>query len=126
MRQDFDPTVCILASRKNGTLYVGVTSNLVQRLHQHRSGLIEGFTSDYGVQRLVWFENGAAMEEAIRREKQIKKWNRQWKVNLIEQVNPDWRDLALDLGFEPLQSWRVDGASLMRDRVGDGFPPSRE
>jgi putative endonuclease len=108
MQRDFDPTVYMLASRKNGTLYIGVTSNLVQRLHQHRSGLIEGFTSDYGVMRLVWFESGGSMEEAIRREKQVKKWNRQWKINLIEWDNPDWRDLAIDLGFEPLESRRVN------------------
>jgi putative endonuclease len=70
-------------------LYVGVTSNLLQRVYQHRSGLIEGFSKDYGIQRLVWFESGGSMEEAIRREKQIKKWIRQWKINLIEQANPD-------------------------------------
>jgi putative endonuclease len=108
MQREFDPTVYILASHKNGTLYVGVTSNLVQRLYQHRSSLIEGFTSDYGVKRLVWFECGASIEEAIRREKQIKKWNRQWKIDLIERSNPDWRDLAIDLGFEPLDSRRID------------------
>ena len=108
MRQDFDPIVYMLASHRNGTLYIGVTSNLIQRLHQHRSGLIDGFSSDYGVQRLVWFESGGPMEEAIRREKQIKKWNRQWKIDLIERDNADWRDLALDLGFEPLRSRRVD------------------
>ncbi|WP_313801191.1 GIY-YIG nuclease family protein [Sphingobium sp.] len=108
MQRDFDPTVYILASHKNGTLYIGVTSNLVQRLHQHRSGLIEGFTKDYGVHRLVWFESDGSMEEAIRREKQIKKWNRQWKIDLIEQSNAEWRDLALDLGFEPLDSRRID------------------
>ncbi len=73
MLRDFDPTTYILASHRNGTLYVGVTSNRIQRLHQHRSGLIKGFTSDYGVKRLVWFETGGSMEEAIRREKQIKK-----------------------------------------------------
>ncbi len=107
MRRDFDPTVYLLASHRNGTLYIGVTSNLLQRLHQHRSGLIEGFTSDYGVKRLVWFEGGASMEEAIRREKQIKKWNRQWKIDLIERNNPDWNDLAVALGFEPLESRRI-------------------
>ncbi|WP_336961901.1 GIY-YIG nuclease family protein [Sphingobium aquiterrae] len=108
MRDEFAPTIYILASHRNGTLYVGVTSNLMHRLHQHRSGLIEGFTSDYGVKRLVWFETGGSMEEAIHREKQIKAWNRQWKINLIERSNPDWRDLALDLGFEPLPSRRID------------------
>jgi putative endonuclease len=102
MQREFLPTVYILASQRNGTLYIGVTSNLLQRLHQHRAGLIEGFTKDYGVHRLVWFENGGSMEDAIRREKQIKKWNRQWKLELIEKSNPSWRDLALDLGFDPL------------------------
>ena len=108
MQRDFDPTVYILASHKNGTLYIGVTSNLIQRLDQHRSGLIEGFTKDYGVHRLVWFESGGSMEEANRREKQIKKWNRQWKIDLIERDNLDWRDLALDFGFEALESRRID------------------
>jgi putative endonuclease len=110
MQRDFDPTVYILASHRNGTLYVGVTSNLLQRLYQHRSGLIDGFAKDYGIQRLVWFQSGGSMEEAIRREKQIKKWNRPWKINLIEQANPDWRDLAVDPGFDPLESRRINGA----------------
>ena len=109
MRDDFQPTVYILASHRNGTLYIGVTSKLLQRLYQHRAGLIDGFTKDYGVKRLVWFEQGASMEEAIRREKQLKKWQRQWKINLIEQENPDWRDLAVDLGLEMLsESRRID------------------
>ncbi len=108
MKEEFSPTVYILASHKNGTLYVGVTSNLMQRLHQHRSGLIDGFTSDYGVKRLVWFEAGGSMEAVIVREKQIKKWNRPWKINLIEHGNPGWRDMAVDFGFEMLPSRRVD------------------
>jgi putative endonuclease len=108
MQRDFDPTVYILASHRNGTLYIGVTSNLIQRLHQHRSGLIEGFSSDYGVKQLMWFEAGGTMEAAIQREKQIKKWNRQWKIALIERENPDWRDLAVGLGFDPLESRRLD------------------
>lgn len=97
-----------MAGHKNGTPYIGVTSNLIKRLHEHRSDLIDGFTKDYGVHRLVWFESGASMEEAIRREKQVKKWNRQWKIYLIERDNPDWRNLAIDLGFEPLESRRID------------------
>ena len=109
MGRDKQPTVYILASHRNGTLYIGVTSDLVQRLYQHRAGLIEGFTKDYGVKRLVWFEPGASMEEAIRREKQLKKWQRQWKINLIERENPDWRDLAVDLGLEMLsENRRID------------------
>jgi putative endonuclease len=104
---DFAPVVYILASHRKGTIYTGVTSNLIQRLHQHREGLLEGFTKDYGVQRMVWFEPNATMEHAITREKRIKKWNRAWKINLIEEANPDWRDLAIDLGFTPLPSRRI-------------------
>lgn len=110
VRRDFDPTVYLLASHRNGMLSMGITSNLLKRLSEHRSGLIAGFTTDYGVHRLVWFEAGGSMEGAIRREKQIKKWNRQWKIDLIATDNPDWRDLAVDLGFEPLISRRTDGA----------------
>lgn len=102
MRPDFAPTVYLLASRRNGTLYVGVTSNLIARLHQHREGSLPGFSRDYAVKRLVWFEPHATMEQAILREKRIKKWNRAWKLELIERANPDWRDLAEDLGFGPL------------------------
>lgn len=102
MRPDFAPTVYLLASRRNGTLYVGVTSNLIARLHQHREGSLPGFSRDYAVKRLVWFELHATMEQAILREKRIKKWNRAWKLELIERANPGWRDLAEDLGFGPL------------------------
>ena len=92
----------MLASRRNGTLYTGVTSDIVGRIHQHREGLIPGFTRDYGVKRLVWFEAHATMEEAIVREKRIKKWRRAWKLELIENANPDWDDLAERFGFEAL------------------------
>jgi putative endonuclease len=108
MAGDFEPTVYILASHRNGTLYVGVTANLLARLHQHREGLIDGFTKDYGVTRLVWFEQHATMDSAILREKRLKKWNRAWKLRLIEEVNPDWDDLAVGLGFARLPSRRVD------------------
>ncbi len=77
MKREIDPTVYILASRRNGTLYTGVTSDLIKRLYEHRNGLIQGFTSDYGVKRLVWFEAHDNMGSAILREKRIKKWNRQ-------------------------------------------------
>jgi putative endonuclease len=87
------PTVYILASRRNGTLYTGVTGDLVKRIGEHRSGLVEGFTKRYGVDRLVYFEVHDHMLEAIRREKQIKKWNRAWKIDLIERTNPRWHDL---------------------------------
>ena len=93
------PCVYILANGRHGTLYIGVTSNLLARLHQHREGLIPGFTSRYGVHRLVWYEMADTMESAIRREKQLKKWNRDWKLRLIEERNPEWFDLAIALGF---------------------------
>ena len=102
MDREFAPTVYLLASRRNGTLYVGVTSDLAARIYKHRHGLLPGFTLDYGVNLLVWFEPHATMEEAILREKRIKKWNRNWKLELIETANPHWRDLAEDLGFEAL------------------------
>ena len=87
------PVVYILASRRNGTLYIGVTSNLVQRTWQHKNNVIAGFTEKYRVHLLVYFELHNEMSEAIRREKQLKKWNRKWKLRLIEEGNPDWRDL---------------------------------
>ena len=102
MRSDLDPYVYLLASRRNGTLYLGVTSNLIQRVAQHRIEAFGGFTAEHGVKLLVWFEQHATMEHAIIREKQIKKWRRAWKLDLIEQQNPDWQDLAIMLGFEPI------------------------
>jgi putative endonuclease len=102
MSRDLDPVVYLMASRRNGTLYVGVTSNLLQRVAQHRDGTLDGFTSAHDVKMLVWFEQHGTMQSAITREKQIKKWRRGWKLQLIEKSNPDWRDLACDLGFEPL------------------------
>ena len=87
------PCVYILANRRNGTLYVGVTSDLPRRVWEHKSGVAEGFTKRYGVHRLVHAEFHATMEEAILREKRIKKWRRAWKIRLIQEANPDWRDL---------------------------------
>lgn len=87
------PCVYMLASKRNGTLYVGVTSDLVQRVWQHRSALAEGFTKRYGVHRLVWYEVHETMESAILREMALKKWNREWKIRLIEETNPVWKDL---------------------------------
>jgi len=81
---------------------------LLQRLHKHREGLLAGFSKDYGVHRLVWFEQHSTMENAIVREKRMKKWNRAWKIKLIEESNPDWRDLAVQLGFAALPSRRID------------------
>ena len=92
-----NPTVYIMASQRNGTLYIGVTSDLVQRVWQHREGMVESFTRRYRVKWLVWYELHERMENAIAREKAIKKWNRAWKLRLIEAGNPEWRDLWLDI-----------------------------
>ncbi|GAB1353116.1 GIY-YIG nuclease family protein [Erysipelotrichia bacterium] len=97
----------ILASQKNGTLYIGVTSNLVQRVWQHKNNEVEGFTKKYQIHQLVYFEQHETMESAIIREKRLKKWKREWKINLIEKENPEWHDLWSSI-------------------VEDGFPLSRE
>ncbi|WP_370315287.1 GIY-YIG nuclease family protein [Thalassolituus sp.] len=89
--------VYILASQKNGTLYIGVTSNLPQRVWQHKNGQADGFTKKYAIHRLVYFEQTSDIESAIAREKQLKKWRRQWKIDLIEGRNPDWVDLYPDI-----------------------------
>jgi len=89
--------VYIMASRRNGTLYVGVTNDLARRVDEHRQGTVSGFTKRYGVHRLVYYEEHGDVKEAIEREKQIKKWRRAWKMNLIEDMNPQWCDLAADL-----------------------------
>ncbi len=96
------PCVHILASGFNGTLYVGVTSNLVGRVMQHRDGTFKGFTERYGVHHLVWFETADTMEAAIAAEKRVKKWPRDHKKNRIERDNPKWEDLAVGLGLDPL------------------------
>ena len=123
MRDSFQPCVYLLANRKQGAIYVGVTSNLMQRLCQHREDVHEGFTNRHAVKRLVWFEQHATMETAIRREKQIKKWRRAWKIDLIEQGNADWRDLAADLGFEVHRA-KFETTHLRHPREGGG--PSDE
>ena len=87
------PTVYVMATRRRGVLYVGVTSDPIKRVWQHRTDAIDGFTKRYGVHALVYFEVHATMLEAIRREKQIKRWNRGWKIDLIETTNPEWLDL---------------------------------
>ena len=96
------PAVSLLASRHNGILYTGVTSDLLRRIWEHRHDLVEGFTKRYGIHSLVYFELHDEMPVAIRREKQIKKWNRAWKIELIEKTNPQWQDLwcALTEGVE--------------------------
>ena len=85
--------VYIVASRRNGTLYTGMTDNLLQRIWQHKNDVFPGFTKQYGVKMLVWYEQHDTREAALRRERQIKKWNRSWKLQLIERINPTWRDL---------------------------------
>lgn len=87
------PAVYILASRQNGTLYIGVTSDLVKRVWEHKNDVLDGFTKKYRVHRLVYYETYLDMLAAIGREKQLKKWNRAWKLDLIEEKNPDWKDL---------------------------------
>lgn len=97
------PCVYILASKAYGTLYVGVTSDLTARMYQHRTRALPGFTLRYSVHMLVRYEMFGEMERAILREKQLKRWHRQWKINLIESDNPNWADLAPSLGLEPLR-----------------------
>jgi putative endonuclease len=89
--------VYILASKKNGTLYTGFTNDLVKRVWEHKQEIIEGFTRKYKVHLLVYFEETSDVSSAIAREKQIKKWNRAWKIKLIEEINPSWKDLYNDL-----------------------------
>ena len=110
------PCVYILASGYIGTLYVGVTSNLIGRVIPHREGTFVGFTKRYGVHRLAWFEVAETMEAAIAREKQVKRYRRDWKRNLIERENPMWNDLAVGLGLEPL-------VVVMRREVDPGTRP---
>ena len=87
------PCVYMMASRKNGTLYIGVTSDVVRRVGEHREGITPGFTSRYQVSRLVWYELHGTMAEAIAREKALKEWKRAWKIRIIEEFNPGWKDL---------------------------------
>lgn len=104
-----------MASQRNGTLYICVTSNLQRRVEEHKLGINESFTKEYGAHLLVYFEPFSDINEAIVREKRLKKWNRKWKLNLIEKVNPEWVDLStVGFRFPELSS------------VGPGFPPSRE
>lgn len=94
MKQYF---VYILASKRNGTLYIGVTSDLLKRVWEHKEKAVEGFTEKYGVDKLVYYEQTGDVMSAIEREKRLKKWNRDWKVRLIEEHNPEWRDLYFDM-----------------------------
>lgn len=116
MKQERQPCVYILASAYNGTLYVGVTSNPLARISQHRAGSFDGFTRKHGIKRLVYFETYDDMETAIAREKQLKRYRRDWKRNLIQRDNPAWNDLAVGIGLEPL-------AALPSGTVGPGTRP---
>jgi putative endonuclease len=93
--------VYIMTSRRNGTLYTGVTSDLIKRVYEHKNGLVEGFTKKYGIHFLVWYEIHQSAETAFIREKQIKKWNRSWKLELVEKNNSEWHDLYCCLVNEP-------------------------
>ena len=90
-------SVYILASKRNGTLYIGVAANLIKRVYEHKNHLVDGFTKKYNIHNLVYYETTEDISSAIRREKQIKKWKRKWKIELIEKKNPNWRDLYFDL-----------------------------
>ncbi len=98
----FEPTVYILSSHYRGRLYTGVTTDLLARIHQHRTQAFGGYTADRDIKRLVWFERHDDIAAAISREKTIKRWPRQWKFNVIEAQNPEWHDLAVEFGFSPL------------------------
>jgi putative endonuclease len=89
--------VYIMASQRHGTLYVGVTNNLIRRVHEHREKITPGFTSKYNVNRLVWFDQTDSIEAAIQHEKRLKHWQRAWKIEMIEKSNPHWEDLYLSL-----------------------------
>lgn len=94
--------IYIMASKRNGTLYVGVTSDLVRRVYEHKTNQLQGFTQKYAIHNLVWYDIAETMDAAILREKQVKKWNRAWKQRLIEETNPEWLDLYPSIcGFPP-------------------------
>ncbi len=101
MQEDRIYFVYILASQINGTIYIGITNDLQRRIWEHKQGKIRGFTQKYGVDKLVYFEEFGEVDEAIQREKRLKKWKRAWKIRLIHAENPSWRDLSLEL-FGPL------------------------
>jgi putative endonuclease len=118
MREEKSPAVYLLASRKYGVLYIGVTSALWNRVATHKDGGIEGFTKKYNVKLLVWHEHHHSMTAAIKREKQLKKWNRVWKLRLIEEFNPNWNDLHEFIDYDhTLVSENTDA----RLRGHDGF-----
>ena len=114
--------VYMLASQKNGTLYVGVTNHLIRRVHEHKTKAVAGFTSQYGVDRLVWFDQTDSVESAIAAEKRLKRWSRAWKVALIEKTNPQWRDLYGEILGEKVDSPVKPG----NDRGGRGMTEGAE
>jgi putative endonuclease len=122
------PSVYIAASKAHGTLYIGVSSSLHDRMNQHAQGLIDGFTKRYGVKMLVYYEMFGTMPEAIAREKQLKTWNRVWKIRLIENINPEWRNLfdeaTGEIAFGPAESERL-GIEPEPNSGLDGSPPAR-
>jgi len=91
--------VYMMASKKGGTIYIGVTNDLSHRVWEHKNGITPGFTSKYGCARLVWYETHDDIRDAIRRERTLKRWNRQWKIDLIENINPDWAELYRGIGW---------------------------
>lgn len=92
----------MMASKRNGTLYTGMTNDLIRRVYEHKEGVVEGFTKKYGVKLLVWYEQTNEVEAAIKREKNIQAWKREWKLRLIEEFNPDWNDLYFEIaGCQP-------------------------
>jgi putative endonuclease len=100
MRDEKSPAVYIIASKRNGTIYIGVTSALWNRVAAHKAKVFPGFSSKYNLTNLVWYEHHHSMEHAIRREKQLKKWNRNWKLDLIEKMNPGWLDLHDEIDID--------------------------
>ncbi|MBR2537653.1 MAG: GIY-YIG nuclease family protein [Hyphomicrobium sp.] len=122
------PTVYIVASQCRGTLYIGVTSSLAQRMQQHTHGLVHGFSKKYAIKNLVFYEMFATMEQAIAREKQLKHWNRAWKLRLVEEMNPEWKNL-FDAATGEIAFGPADAERLAIEPVHpcdlDGSPPSR-
>ena len=118
MKEEKQPAVYIIANGPRGTIYTGVTSGLWNRVATHKDGGIEGFSKRYDISNLVWYEHHITMESAIRREKRIKKWNRDWKVNMIEKFNPTWIDLHDDI--DPTVCY-VEEKLGSRLRGNDGF-----
>ena len=112
--------IYILASQNNSTLYVGVTNDLMKRVYEHKNNLVDGFTSRYKVHKLVYFEESNDIQSAILREKRIKKWNRQWKIRLIEKINPHWKDLYEDLIRELDSRQKLSGMTELTNRLIHG------